>query len=86
MSTPSDNGAKRITPEQSLARSVNELFQQYLGTGGTNEFLMGLCDSLKLFIMAPQKLTAERQAQMMLEARSQITKTPSDESPSLPAR
>lgn len=69
-----NNREIRVSPEQKVARQVNEIFINYLSTGGNSEFLLGLCSTLSDFIRAPGLLNAQRQAQIMLEAQSNIPK------------
>jgi predicted DNA-binding protein with PD1-like motif len=70
MTTPSDNNTVRITPEQKLIKSVNELVQQYLLTGGSLEFSLGMLETLKIFWTGPAVNNARRQAEAMMQAQA----------------
>lgn len=74
MSQPQNNGAVRMTPEQSLTKQVHALCIQYLHTGGNTAFLIGLCRQLCIFWEAPDLLNAQRQSEQILVANSQIPK------------
>lgn len=71
MSDNLPNNTVRITPEQKLQKQINELIQQYLMTGGNIEFILGSFRILGIFYEGPARANSQRQAEAMLQAKTQ---------------